>query len=138
LSAVYFDSSALLTWLLDEPSAGEVAGRIAGAEWVVTSVLTLVEVERALARAVSGKVLREADAQRLRAVVARQRACWTVMTIGDEVLERAARPFPAEPLRTLDAIHLATALAFAKALPELKLITLDRRIAENAEALGLA
>ncbi len=36
-----------------------------------------------------------------------------------------------------DAIHLATALRFAEVDPNLRVVTSDRRIAENARALGL-
>ena len=43
---------------------------------------------------------------------------------------------PSSP-RTLDAIHLATALAFTEAFPELGVVSLDRRILDNAESLGL-
>jgi hypothetical protein len=52
-------------------------------------------------------------------------------------LDRAARPFPAEPVRTLDAIHLATALEFQDALGTLTMLSLDARIRENAAALGM-
>jgi hypothetical protein len=56
----------------------------------------------------------------------------------DSVLARAGSAFPIEPVRTLDAIHLATAMAFSEAYPELEMLTFDRRISENATALGLA
>jgi hypothetical protein len=60
------------------------------------------------------------------------------MSLTADVLTRAGQAFPIEPVRTLDAIHLATALAFAEALPDLRMLTLDRRILDNAAALGLA
>jgi hypothetical protein len=40
-------------------------------------------------------------------------------------------------VRTLDAIHLSTALLFAAAYPDLAVLTSDERVARNAEALGL-
>ena len=43
----------------------------------------------------------------------------------------------AEPVRTLDAVHLSTALLFAGAYPDLAMLTFDERVARNAEALGL-
>lgn len=59
------------------------------------------------------------------------------MTITEDVLSRAARGFPIEPVRTLDALHLATALAFTAVFPDLEILSLDRRITDNARALGL-
>ena len=62
---------------------------------------------------------------------------WMTMAVSEEILARAGRPFPVEPVRTLDAVHLATALEFAKAFPDLRVISRDARILDNAQALGL-
>ena len=43
-----------------------------------------------------------------------------------------------DTVRTLDAIHLATALHFARAFPALPVLTFDERILANLEPLGLA
>lgn len=138
MSALYLETSALLCWLFDEPSAGDVRGAVAVAETVLTSALTRLETERALLRALAGNILREAETQRLRGILARQQGAWIVMELSETVLARAGRPFPVEPVRALDAIHLSTALAFAEAFPDLRLLTRDRRVQENATALGLA
>ena len=55
----------------------------------------------------------------------------------DLVLDRASRTFPVEPVGTLDAIHLATALEFHAALGSLTMLSLDERIRANAAALGM-
>jgi antitoxin (DNA-binding transcriptional repressor) of toxin-antitoxin stability system len=99
---------------------------------------TLTETERALVRAETGGALKGGDAQRLRGLLNRAQAAWTRMAVSENVLARASRPFPVEPVRTLDAIHLATALEFAAAYPDLRMLSVDRRLRENAEALGLA
>jgi hypothetical protein len=54
------------------------------------------------------------------------------------VLLRARARVPQEPVCTLDALHLATALQFLEAAGTLTLISLDARIRDNAVALGLA
>jgi predicted nucleic acid-binding protein len=54
-----------------------------------------------------------------------------------EHVERARRPFPLEPIRTLDALHLAAALHFQHELLGLTVLSLDARVRQNAEALGL-
>lgn len=138
MTALYLETSAVLGWLFGEPAGGEVALAVDAAEVVTTSALTFVEVERAIHRAVTQQVVSETDAHRLRGMLARERSQWITMALTDQVLARAGRAFPVEPVRTLDAIHLATALAFVEALPDLKMLAFDRRVADNATSLGLA
>ena len=138
MMALYLETSAALGWLFGEPSTGEIARAIDAADVVATSALTFVEIERAIHRAVSRRVVNETDAHKLRGLLARERSQWITMALTDQVLARAGRAFPVEPVRTLDAIHLATALAFVEALPDLKMLATDRRVAENATSLGLA
>lgn len=137
MKAVYLETSALLSWLLGEARAPEVARAIDEAEMVVSSVLTLVEAERALVRAETLNVLNAGDTERLRGLLSRSRTGWTMMELSADVRARACRFFPVEPLRTLDAVHLATALLFLQAFPSLKLLSCDRRLLRNASALGI-
>jgi hypothetical protein len=51
------------------------------------------------------------------------------------LLAKVGDAFPVEPVRTLDAIHLLTAVEFRIALPGLQMISLVRRVRENAAAL---
>ena len=51
-------------------------------------------------------------------------------------MELARGPFPGELIRALDAIHLATALVIRDIHPDLSVLSLDRRVRENAAALG--
>ena len=137
MKTVYFETSALLAWLLGESRSAEVKKRIDGAEIVATSVLTMIEAERALVRAETGKLLNAGDAEKLRGLLARSKTGWILMEISEDVRARASRFFPAEPLRTLDAIHLATALVFMRVFPALELFSYDQRILKNARALGI-
>jgi hypothetical protein len=52
------------------------------------------------------------------------------------VLARLGRPFVVEPVRSLDAIHLATIEAIDEDPSTIVVVTRDRRIADNARALG--
>lgn len=61
-----------------------------------------------------------------------------LVTIADSVLERAGRPFPLEPIRTLDAIHLATAELLGEPPQLVTILTRDARVHDNARALGFA
>lgn len=137
MSSLYFETSAVLAWLLGQERTDEVRATVDSAQVVVTSSLTFTEAERALVRAENEELIRAADGQRLRGLLRRASSGWMRMMVTEDVLARAGRPFPVEPLRTLDAIHLATALTFTRAFSDLRLLSLDRRILENARALGI-
>lgn len=102
----------------------------------MTSDLTLIECERVLIRATSSKALSEADAADRRAALRRAAEHWVLLRLDDEIRNRSKLPFPAEPVRTLDAIHLASALIGRGMVPGLLMLSLDRRVHENAAALG--
>lgn len=137
MSVVYAESSALLSWMLGEPEGDAARECIDRAETIVTSVLTSIEAARAFARAEHEGILSAKEVQGLRGLLRRTLAQWIQMEIDSAVRERAALPFPTEPVRTLDALHLATALEFAQAFPQIELLSFDRRIRDNAEALGI-
>jgi len=133
---LYAESSAVVSWLLGEPTAEAVRRLLAASELVVASDLTLVECDRVLIRAATTGVLPEADAAERRARLVTAAAHWNVLTIDDDTIERARRPFPSEPIRTLDALHLASALLARSAVPDLTLLSLDDRVRSNGEHLG--
>jgi len=135
--SVYAESSAVLAWLLSEERGEEIARRLAAAERVVASDLTLVECDRALVRGVADERFTEVAAADRRLLLESAAASWVVLHLEPDVFDRAKRPFPREPVRTLDALHLALALTARAALPDLEVLSLDRRVRENATALGL-
>ncbi len=59
-----------------------------------------------------------------------------IVSVADIVLSRAGRPFPAEPVRTLDAVHLATVEVLGESPSLVTIVTRDLRVRENATALG--
>lgn len=133
---LYAESSAVLAWLFEEAAADSVEQAFDRAEGVVASDLTLVECDRALVRAHVLGALSEMETIRRRAVLEAASVNWMVLKLDREVLERARRRFPAEPLRTLDALHVASALAARSAISNLALLSLDSRVRENGAALG--
>lgn len=46
------------------------------------------------------------------------------------------RSFPLEPIRSLDALHLGAALFVRTTVPDLRVLTLDKRVSDNARLLG--
>jgi len=137
VSAVYLETSAVLRWLFGEPDAPAIARRIQEAAEPVCSALTLLEANRALVRAERERRRWGGRLRLLRRQLGVASADWNVLEITPDIRIRAAEAFPVEPVRTLDAIHLATALLLARAFPGLSVLTFDGRIASNLEPLGL-
>jgi predicted nucleic acid-binding protein len=135
--SLYAESSAVLAWLLDESAAPQVRKSLASADMVVASDLTIVECDRVLHRAAALGDLTEDDAADRRAHLATAASHWHVLRIGPEVVERARQSFPGPPIRTLDAIHLASALVARSAIAGLELLSLDERIRRAASMLGV-
>ncbi len=135
---VYAESSAVLAWLLGEPAEEEVRTCLANARAVVTSSLTALECARGLSRArVLGRIEAAGERAALR-ILDTAVAAWSVHDITDRVLTGARCPFPVEPVRTLDALHLATVTLFHEELGSVTVLSLDDRVRRNALALGLA
>lgn len=134
---LYAESSAILAWLLDEKSAREVRKCLAAAEAVVASDLTLIECDRVLIRAATLGELTEAESADRRAHLTTVASHWHTLRLAPEIVDRARQPFPTEPIRTLDAIHLASVLTARTALAGLRLLSLDVRIRKTAKKLGL-
>ncbi|MDP9411394.1 MAG: type II toxin-antitoxin system VapC family toxin [Actinomycetota bacterium] len=118
---LYLDSSALVKLILREPETGVLLELLAGWPERVSSALSRVEVLRAVRRA----GLEDETFRRAEEVIGRI----GLLRIDDDVLSVAAR-LGLPGLRTLDAMHLATALSIGEQLAAL--VTYDARLAEAA------
>lgn len=134
---LYAESSAVLAWLLDEKSAADVRRTLAAAEIIVASDLTLIECDRVLLRAAALGELTEAEAADRRAHLTTAASHWHLLRVAPEIVERARQPFPGEPIRTLDAIHLASVLAARAAIAGIRLLSLDDCVRKAGSKLGL-
>ena len=135
---LYAESSAVLAWLLDEPTSLAVRRLLDEADVIVASDLTLIECDRVLLRAVALNELTDAEAADRRGHLLAASAHWQVLRIAGEIVDRARGPFPGDPIRTLDAIHLASLLVARSALGGLRLLSLDERVRQAANRLGVA
>ena len=133
---LYAESSAILSWVLREGPAAQLKEILEEADLVVASDLTLVECERILIRAQVRGELSEPDIRERRTLLEAVSADWMLLKIDREIVERARHPLPVEPVRTLDALHLATALAARSVVSDLALLSLDQRVRDNGAALG--
>ena len=121
MTAVYLDSSALVKLVVAEPESSALAAFLRGRSERVSSTVALAEVPLALRRAGFGA----SERRRSREVLARI----ALVDVDRRILAAAAALDPSE-LRTLDAIHLATALAVREDVEAL--VTYDRRLAAAA------
>ena len=125
MATAYVDSSALLKLIVREPETSALESYLVQCDGLVASRLALLECRRAARRAFHARLLQTVD-EIFGAVY--------LLEITAAILDDAAG---AEPtlLRSLDAIHLATALSVGDA--QLEVITYDHRFAAAAEAAGL-
>ncbi len=137
MNSLYIESSAIVHWLLGEPLAEEVSSWLNKDAKFISSVLTPLEISRTLVRVEVEKRFKPVEIEEIRSIYDKAILRWELMDISQGILHRAARQFPVEPVRSLDAIHLATALEFLEIYPELEVLSLDRRIVGNLEPLGL-
>jgi predicted nucleic acid-binding protein len=123
---VYLDSSALVKLVVTEPESRALIERLRGWPERVCSALALTELPRALARAGLGA----AAHRRAREVLGRI----ALVDVDRRILATAATLEPLA-LRTLDAIHLATAMAVREDLEIV--VTYDGRLRAAAERIRI-
>ena len=118
----YADSSALVTFFAIEPESGALLEAISGPS-IVTSAVALVEVPRAMGRLglphPGASVFARLD----------------IVPLSADVIARAAS-LPPVTLRSLDAIHIASALSLDTRCDGL--FTYDRQVTAAARAAGLS
>ncbi len=121
---VYLDASAIVRIVADEPGRAATVAFLRDHETRVTSVVSTVEVPRAVAR------------KRADAVLAAEAFLTDLVVVGlvSGIVSRAATLTP-PALRTLDAIHLATALELGRELDAF--VTYDTRLGDAARSMGL-
>ena len=132
----YIESSALVAALLERDADALKSVRTRGRK--VTSALTIAEAARAILRArAAARLTTDQERAAVRALRRFERRCFLV-AVTDPILARVRRPFPVEPIRTLDAVHLATAELLGEPPALIVVVTRDIRVRENAQALGYA
>jgi uncharacterized protein len=122
--ATYLDSSAIVKLAVQEPESAALLRYVRRRRPLVTSALARTEVARVLLPLGADAVHRGLD------VLTRI----DIIRINDRVLDAAGAMLPAE-LRSLDAIHLATAQLLGADLA--RIVTYDERMADAAADLRL-
>jgi len=124
MPATYLDSSAIVKLAIEEPQSAALRRYVRRRRPLMSSALARAEVVRALL--LEGEV----GVERGKAVLDRI----DMVRVNDRVLNVAGSLLPAE-LRSLDAIHLATAQLLGRDLGQV--ITYDDRMVDAARQLGI-
>ncbi|MFN8630590.1 MAG: type II toxin-antitoxin system VapC family toxin [Chloroflexota bacterium] len=123
MTSAYLDASAIVKLVVDEPESEALHRWYVEATHLLTSRVGIVETMRASAR-------REHDPRHRARIISDLEVLEFT-----EVVAAVASTVGASTLRTLDAIHVATAMAL---MPDLDaFVTYDDRMAEAARSVGL-
>jgi uncharacterized protein len=120
----YLDSSAIVKLAAEEPESAVLRQFLRRRHRLASSALAQTEVARALRE--DGPVAVQRGWEVLQTV--------NLIRVNDRVLALAGELLPVE-LRSLDAIHLATAQLLGKEFG--RVVTYDERMAEAARVLGM-
>jgi predicted nucleic acid-binding protein len=133
---VYFDTSAVVPLVVDEPTSEAAGGFWSKADRIVSSMLLYAEARAALAQA--GRLGRLDQEQLRRSVDGLERVVsdMDLVEVTDPLVRRAGALAEDLGLRGFDAVHLASAELVAD--DELVLVAGDKRLVAAAGHLGLA
>ena len=136
MALVYFDSSALVKLVLDEPGSDLAAELWNGCDAALSSRLAYPEVRAALAAAARNHVLTEQDAQEAAGEWDRFWAAMRPVELTASVEQQSGELASAHRLGGADAVHLASAVALGPA--DVIVAVWDRRLHAGVVAAGLS
>jgi hypothetical protein len=134
----YYDTSALVKQYLQEAGSKLVLELLKSGEKVYTASLTYAEGHAAFSRrAREGRLTRQ-TARRLALRFDKDWESYDVVILGEDVLRLARQMLYRHPLRSADAIHLASALLLARTSPTARwsFVCADGRLCDAAKAEG--
>lgn len=133
----YFDTSVLVKRYIKEEGS-TTARRLLQRYRFLSSVVAPIEVLSALSRRRTAGELTQRDFLAIRSRLHKDRAYWELVEVGALVLSHAEELVQKTGLRTLDALHVASALTFQSASGlAIPFVTADVRQREAAERLAL-
>jgi predicted nucleic acid-binding protein len=138
MTFAYFDTSALIKRYVREPGSAQVVA-LSRRHDLLSSAITPVEIMSALCRRRRDRDLSQeaftATVNRVRS----ERLHWELIEVGETVLSRAEEIVQGNvPMRSLDAVHIASLMAFQSASGiRSPFVTGDARQREAATFLGL-
>jgi uncharacterized protein len=133
----FVDTSAMVKRYLDEPGHREVV-RLLRQSQVAFSGLLPVEFRGTIRRRVQDRTLTPGEAHRVLRKFAVDRTSFTTVELTPDVLSQGELLVATHPIRTLDALQVASARLFASRLgAPVVFLSADKRQADIAAAVGL-
>lgn len=131
MSALFVETSALLSVIFREPNAQSVLDRLERADRLVASRLIRIEAERALLRLALDHPKAERHVPAMRRELNLFWPKVDFVEISREICDLAGRIAPMSRLRTLDALHLATFHRVREFAPSLELLSFDQHLLDE-------
>jgi len=120
VSLAYFDTSALVKNYVREAGSSRVRGLLTRYEFL-SSAITPVELQSAVQRRHRQREITQANYDFIISRIANDRSYWQLVELVPQLLSKAEELVKTENVRTLDAIHIASAMiiqdSFALPLP---------------------
>lgn len=133
----YFDTSVLAKRYVKE-AGSSAPRRLLQRFRFLSSAVTPVEVMSALSRRRAAGELTAKDFLAIRARLLKDRAYWELVEVGEHVLRQAEELVQKTDVRTLDALHIASAMIFQAASGlTIPFITSDAKQRDAAQAMAL-
>jgi len=134
----YYDTSALVKQYLQEAGSKLVLELLKSGEKVYTASLTYAETHAAFSRRTrEGRLTRETT-KRLALRFDKDWESYDIVVLSENVFRLARQMFYRDPLRSADAIHLASALLLARTSPRSSwsFVCADGRLCDAAKSEG--
>lgn len=135
---LYLDTSALVKLYFEESGSAEVRERVRQAAVVATSRVAYIETLSGIARKNREGELAGKDRTRVTGEFLDDWKSFFVIEVSEPLCRLAGDLVTRHPLRTLDAVHLASALLLRDKLEEkVEFCGFDQRLGEAARLEGL-
>ncbi len=132
----FWDASAVVPLLIDQPSSSRARVLLQEDSDVVTWWSTPVECASAIARLRRAGTLGGVDESAALRALEEFKQHWHEILPGEQLRAQALRIIRLHPLRSADALQLAAALEWAGSPANATMVTFDERLAASAELEG--
>lgn len=137
MSLAYFDTSALVKHYVREAGSSRVRALLVSYEFL-SSAITPVELHSALQRRHRQGDITQTNYDSVVVRIASDRSYWQLVGLVPQVLTKAEELVATQNLRTLDAIHLASALIIQDSLrTSIPFVSADARQLTAAQSYNL-
>jgi uncharacterized protein len=134
----FWDSSAIVPLLLDEPFAARVLGLLERDEIVVVWWATPIECWSAIARARRDERIEAETEDRALKLLEILQQSWYEVAPSEEVRRQSRRLLRIHPLRAADALQLAAAIVWSGHRDDSEFVSFDARLRDAARREGFA